>query len=339
MVPKRSPNWRELAAAKLMGAVLLEAELKGDVLVMLEGQPEVAAVARSLGARPHSWHRMALKDRRAAAWPPAGPFDAATLRLPKAKDEFQMSLHAAAASLKVGARLWVYGAGDEGVRSAGLSLGPLFVEVTTVSTGGRCRVLGAVRSSVLTGLKGTLADWAKIIPVTMLDTLRGWISYPGVFAHGKVDSGTRALIEVLSSLPGRGRVLDFACGSGLIGATVVSRNPSASVEFLDADAVALKAVIQNVSDADVILSDGYTGVRGHSYDMIVSNPPYHEGKAESRRILERLLTGAPHHLKPGGALFFVTQRRQRVASLLASTFPVTESVLDRGAYRVWRGEL
>ena len=339
MVPKRNPDWRELAAAKLMSSVLPEVELEGDVLVMLEGQPEVAAIARSLGARPHSWHRMALRDRRATAWPPAGSFDAATLRLPKAKDELQMSVHAAAVSLRIGARLWVYGAGDEGIRSARPLLEPLFKEVTTVSTGSRCRVLGAVRSSVSTGLKGALTDWTQITNMMMCDSFRDWISYPGVFAHGKVDSGTMTLIEVLSSLPRRARVLDFACGSGLIGATVLSKDSSASVEFLDADAVALKAVIQNVPDARVILSDGYSGVRGHSYDMIVSNPPYHEGKAESRQMLERLLSGAPRHLMPGGALLFVTQRRQRVKSLLASRFPVTEAVLDRGVHRVWRGEL
>ena len=339
MALKRSPDWRNIASADLMTTVLREVGLEGDLLVMLEGQPEVAAVAGALGARPRSWHRMTHADRRASAWPPAGPFDAATLRLPKAKDELQMYVHAAAASLRTGARLWVYGAGDEGIRSAGSFLEPLFEGVRTVSTGGRCRVLGAVRSPVSTGVKETLADWARITRVAMLDAPRDWISYPGVFAHGKVDSGTNALVEVVSSLARGGRVLDFACGSGLIGATVALADPSARVEFLDADAVALEAVSQNVPHAQVILSDGYAEVRGQSYDVIVSNPPYHEGKAESGRMLARLMTGAPRHLKPRGTLLFVTQRRLRVASLLDSTFPVTEVVLDRGLHRVWRGEL
>ena len=339
MALRRSPNWRDLASAELMTSVLREATLEGDVLVMLEGRPEVAAVVGALGARPHSWHRMTLADRRASAWPPAGPFDAATLRLPRAKDELQMSVHAAAASLRSGARLWVYGVGDEGIRSAKPFLEPLFEGVRTVSTGGRCRVLGAERSQVSTGVKGALADWARITRVVMPDSPRDWISYPGVFAHGRVDAGTSALVEVVSSLPKGGRVLDFACGSGLIGATVASADPSVCVEFLDADAVALEAVSQNVPDAQVILSDGYAEVRGPSYDMIVSNPPYHAGKTESGRMLERLMTGAPRHLKRGGTLLFVTQRRLRVASLLESTFPVTEVVLDRGLHRVWRGEL
>lgn len=339
MAFKRSSNWRDLAAAELMTKVLRKVDLAGDVLVMLEGRPEVAVAARRSGARARSWHRMTFADRPGSAWPPAGPFDAATLRLPRAKDELHMSVHAMAASLRAGARMWLYGARDEGVRSAMPFLEPLFEGVSTVSIGGRCRVLGAVRSSVSTGLKGVLTDWTRVTRVMMPDSPREWTSYPGVFAHGKVDAGTSALFEVVASLPKGGRVLDFACGSGLIGAAVASSDPSASVEFLDADAVALEAVSRNVPDAHVTLSDGYAGVAGRAYDVIVSNPPYHDGKAESGRMLERLVTGAPHHLKPGGALLFVTQRRLRVESLLKSTFAVTEIVLDRGLYRVWRGEL
>ena len=45
------------------------------------------------------------------------------------------------------------------------------------------------------------------------------------------------------------------------------------------------------------------------YDLIVSNPPYHEGKGETERVLEELASGAPAHLTEGGMLLLVTQRR------------------------------
>ena len=58
------------------------------------------------GWRPGTiWHRFAREGRRASAWIPAGPFAAATLRLPKAKDELDMAVHAAASVLEVGAPL------------------------------------------------------------------------------------------------------------------------------------------------------------------------------------------------------------------------------------------
>ena len=48
----------------------------------------------------------------------------------------------------------------------------------------------------------------------------------------------------------RERVLDFACGSGLLGAWVTAREPTVSVDFLDVDAVALEAVEANVPGAN-----------------------------------------------------------------------------------------
>ena len=58
-------------------------------------------------------------NAKAQAWPPAGPFDVALLRLPKAKDEQEMAAHACLSVLAPGGRLIVYGGNDEGIRSAG----------------------------------------------------------------------------------------------------------------------------------------------------------------------------------------------------------------------------
>ena len=52
------------------------------------------------------------------AWPPAGPFDPALLRLPKARDEQEMAVHAALERAAPAGRLIVYGGNDEGIRSA-----------------------------------------------------------------------------------------------------------------------------------------------------------------------------------------------------------------------------
>ena len=110
------------------------------------------------------------------------------------------------------------------------------------------------------------------------------------------------------------------------------------VDFLDVDMVALKAAWENVAGARLIPSDGFDALADERYDLIVSNPPYHEGKAQTGRVVERLVRGAPDHLANGGSLVLVTQRRLPLAALLESTFKTVEVLLDSGPHRVWVGK-
>jgi len=339
MSQKRSADWRDQAAAELMSGVLGRAGICGNVLVMLERLPGVATAVREAGGRARSWHRFAREGGRASAWTPAGPFDAATLRLPKSKDELDMAVNAAASVLKVGAPLWVYGANDEGARSAGRVIELLMGPTRTVESGGRCRVLEAVRPADAPSPRGTLEEWRRFTSLEFPGGPREWISYPGIFACGRLDAGTRALLKATRTLPVAGRrVLDFACGSGVIGAFLLALEPTARVDFLDVDAVALVAAGENVPGARLIPSDGFDALVRERYDLIVSNPPYHEGKAQTGRVVERLVCGAPDHLETGGSLVLVTQRRLPVASLMESTFDMVEVLLDAGPHRIWCGK-
>ena len=336
---KRSAHWRDQAAAELMSGVLRQAVIRGDVLVMLENLSTVATAVREAGGRARSWHRFAREGRSASAWTPEGPFEAATLRLPKAKDELDMAIHAAASVLDVGARLWVYGANDEGAGSAGRVIEPLMGPTRTVGSGGRCRVLEAVRPVHAPSPRRTLEEWRLFTSLEFPDGPREWVSYPGIFSHGRLDAGTRALLEVMRRFPVAGRrVLDFACGSGVIGAFLSALEPTARVDFLDVDAVALAAARENVPGARLIPSDGFDALEHERYDLIVSNPPFHEGKVETGRVVENLVCGAPAHLETDGSLVLVTQRRLPLAALMASTFNTVEVLLDAGPHRVWSGK-
>ncbi len=336
MAHRRGASWRDEAAARLMAKTLSGVEVEGDVLVMLEGRDDVSEAVLACGGRPHPWHRTALGGRPAAPWPDPGPFAAATLRLPKAKDELEMTVHAAAASLRPGGRLWVYGTNDEGAGASESRIRQVTGSSSTIASGGRCRVVEAVRPERWPGSRDALEAWQHTWPLDIACLPEMWISYPGVFAHGRVDAGTRALMDTIPPLSAGARVLDFACGSGLLGACVSAIEPSVSVDFLDVDTVALAAVAANLPGVRRILSDGFAGLRGERYDLILSNPPYHEGKDQTGRVLEELASDAPAHLTGKGILLLVTQRRLPVRIHLEEAFDTVEVVLDEGPYRVWR---
>ena len=64
----------------------------------------------------------------------------------RSKDALELYLHGAAGVLEPGSPIWLYGANDEGIRSAGKRLTSLFDDVTTIGTRRHCRIWLAYRS-------------------------------------------------------------------------------------------------------------------------------------------------------------------------------------------------
>lgn len=330
--------WRNEAAAELAARHLPHAVDEGPVLVMADPLPHVADVLEAASLEVETWHRRAFDGRPASPWPPPGPFAAVALRLPRAKDELEMAVHAATASLRPGGRLAVYGATDEGIKSAPRRIEPLLGDVRTAGVGNRCRVLVAERPEHVPGLRADLAAWRETFdpPVPGLDG--SWVSYPGVFAHGRLDAGTALLLDHLPTVATGARVLDFGCGSGIVAAVMRTRDPGARVHLLDVDAVALAAAEENVPGAPRILGDGLAAAGELRFDLVVTNPPYHTGKAHTLDVVEALVRDAPGHLRAGGRLVAVVQKRLPLGDLLEARFRSVRSVADDRLYRVWEAK-
>ena len=313
----RWANDPEAAADELIRRSLDAIDLKGRVLLANHAGALPALLAER-GVAAALWNRRLAGSAKAQAWPPAGPFDVALLRLPKAKDEQEMAAHACLSVLAPGGRLIVYGGNDEGIRSAGGMLERLCGEVETLATRGHGRVLAARRpadTAPSARLAGGLAldRAARRSPARVRD----WVSYPGVFAAGRIDEGTALLIGALPPLRPGDRVLDYGCGSGVIGAAALAAAPGIALDLLDNDAVALEAARENVAGARLLLGTQARRRRPHDYDAILSNPPLHKGIAEDHALLEQLIADAPAHLRPGGFLQIVVQRRVPLERLLA----------------------
>lgn len=326
--------WRDEAAAELVVRHLPALGLAAPVLVMEDPLPHVSGAAGEAGLSPVSWHRRARGGRPASAWPPPGPFGSVLLRLPRAKKELEMNLHAAASVVEAGGAVVVYGAGDEGIRSAERPLRALLGGAETRAIGNRCRLLGAERPPGIPGLRASLREWREEAPPPWRGLGR-WVSYPGVFAHGRLDDGTRRLLEALPALP-EGRVLDFGCGSGVVGAVVRLREPDRPVDLLDVDAVALEAARENVPGGEVVLGEGLSAVGGRRYAAVVSNPPFHRGKRESLEMIEGLVEALPGALREDGVAVLVAQRRLSLGDLLALRFRAVETLAEDRVFRVWR---
>lgn len=136
-------------------------------------------------------------------------------------------------------------------------------------------------------------------------------AFGGVFAGAGLDIGTRVLLEHLPDLEGRGRVVDLACGNGVVAASLALRHQALSVFASDVSAAAVAstratALANGVGDrVEVVQDDALSALPDDSVDVIALNPPFHRGAAIDERLAPHLFSDAARVLTSGGELWAV----------------------------------
>jgi 16S rRNA (guanine1207-N2)-methyltransferase len=139
------------------------------------------------------------------------------------------------------------------------------------------------------------------------------VSGSGVFARGRVDSGTSVLFREAEPQAEDGAFLDLGCGYGVVAVALAAVRPAAEVWAVDVNERALLLTRENAEAA---------GVRVHAvrpdevpedlrFTEIWSNPPIRIGK---QALHELLLTWLPR-LAPGGRAVLVVGRNLGADSL------------------------
>lgn len=179
-----------------------------------------------------------------------------------------------------------------------------------------------------------------------IDTvLRGrslrFVSDAGVFSKGDIDHGSRVLIEAME-IPDGAEVLDVGCGYGPIGISAALLAPKGHVTMIDINSRAVELARENArhngaSNVTVMESDKLSAVAGQKFDVVLTNPPIRAGKSVVHEIFEQ----ACDHLKDGGNLWIVIQKKQGAPSAVAkleSLFPVVEEMGKDKGYRIIRAQ-
>jgi 16S rRNA (guanine1207-N2)-methyltransferase len=287
-------------------------------------------ICQDFGA--YRYHQQTGADLEFCAFPEAREekYKWIILNLPRQKALLGMMLDCAASLLAEDGVLWLAGENKAGIKSADKLLKLYFGQVRKLDNARHCTLYEAGR--VLTRSpfdpRVYLQEW-------QLDCKQSEIriaSYPGVFAHGRLDAGTALLLETLTTLKPEGDVLDFACGAGLIGACVSAGYPHTNVTLLDTSALALRACEETLASnhlaGSVLASDGLSEVKG-SFDLIISNPPIHAGIKTDSRLSQRLLASVHEHIRPGGMLVLVANVHLPYENWLSQKFKrITELIVN-----------
>lgn len=155
----------------------------------------------------------------------------------------------------------------------------------------------------------------------------------GVFSRGRLDKGTRVLLEHAPDPHRRGDLLDLGCGYGPIALTLAHRRRRSTVWAVDVNTRALALTERNASAA------GLSNVRACGPDEVPddvefagiwSNPPIRSGKAALHELLRRWLP----RLADDGRAYLVVAKNLGSDSLarwlVAEGFPTTRLASSAG---------
>lgn len=228
---------------------------------------------------------------------------------------------------------------DEGARSAESDLRKLAGPVRTMSKN-HCRVFWSLPGQRQVNA-ALLEQWRTLdAPRPVVDGR--FLSRPGLFAWDRIDIASALLAECLpAGLAGRGA--DLGAGFGFLSVHLLEHCPGiGSLDVFEADARALALARTNVEAVaarrpPVRLSfhwhDVAAGVPGN-YDFIVSNPPFHQGKAEQPDLGRAFIAAAAATLTAAGSLWLVANRHLPYEAELASRFGRVRTVRDEQGFKV-----
>jgi 16S rRNA (guanine1207-N2)-methyltransferase len=232
-------------------------------------------------------------------------------QLPKSLDALREISQLAAAHSAPGVAMFLGGRVKHMSHAMNEVLGESFTDVRASLAHQKSRVLLAhgPRPAVETGWQPAAA-----YPLRQhhLD-LDLWVCAHGAaFAGTKIDIGTRFLLEFLDRmLVGAGSAVDLGCGTGIIATALARARPRLSVLATD-DSAAAASSAQATAAANglagrvqVLRDDAMSSLADASVDLIVCNPPFHQGTSVSSEVSLKLFRAAGRVLKPGGRLWTV----------------------------------
>ncbi len=199
-------------------------------------------------------------------------------------------------------------------------LGGAFAEVHATRGSGSSRCLVAARPRPGAAAAAAEHGSAEVRVHGATDTL-ALCGIGGVFGGSRADAGSLLLLHALDPAleeddPAvRGaplRALDLGSGNGLLTAYLARALPDALIVASDDDLDAVASTRATLAASglerpgiDVRWEASLASQPDASADLIVLNPPFHDGTAVDASLVQGLLDAAARVLRPGGALWFV----------------------------------
>ena len=271
---------------------------------------------------------------------PAGRRYALVLVLPpRQRDEARALLAQALQHVSDDGKVVVSIANNEGARSGQDDLERLAGPVQHLSKH-KCRVFWTTPKSQVD--RELQSQWRGFDHIqTIAD---GWLSRPGLFSWNRVDPASELLATHLpDSL--HGAVADLGSGFGYLAAQALQRCAAiTSIDLYEAEARALEPASENLrrvaeecARSHVLINTIWHDVTqglAMRYNAIISNPPFHQGRADVPGLGQRFIDVAADALEPDGEIWLVANRHLPYETTLNSRFAHVRCVAQENGFKV-----
>jgi 16S rRNA (guanine1207-N2)-methyltransferase len=268
---------------------------------------------------------------------PRFEFDLVLIKIPKTLALLEYQLYSLRGLIRTGSR--IIGAGM--TRSIHKSTIKLFEHIlgptTTSLAWKKARLIFVTRDESINA--GASPDPDRF--VVEADREYSIVSPANVFSRGRLDDGTRLLIENMPVSTRYQLIVDLGCGNGLVGLIAASLNAQASVLFSDESYMAVASARENFSaafgddrDADFKVTDCLQGIADESADLVLNNPPFHQQNTVGDAIAWKMFIEARRVLKPLGELWVVGNRHLAYHARLKKLFGACEQIASNRKFVV-----
>lgn len=164
-------------------------------------------------------------------------------------------------------------------------------------------------------------------------------NFSNVFAANKLDIGARIMLDNMPEGAFK-TIIDLGCGNGILGLRAAQLYPQAHIHFVDDSEMAIASSQYNWE------ANGLNHDQGHfhwddclthldenvSADLVLCNPPFHQGEAITDHIAWQMFLDAKRRLATGGILHVVGNRHLSYHIKLKRIFKNCTTVASNGKF-------
>ncbi len=272
---------------------------------------------------------------------PGQDFPVVMMLPPRQRDEARALFARAARQVEADGIVVAAMANDEGARSGEADFRRLFGTAQVLSKH-HCRVFWSTldKHAIDSAL---LEEWSTLDAPRPIGDGR-FVSRPGLFAWNRIDPAS-ALLAAHLPHDLSGRIADLGAGYGYLACEVLlGCSGVEAIDLYEAEARALEPARINIDrtlaqlgrqvEASIHWHDVRSGLP-HRYDAIISNPPFHQGRADQPELGQSFIAAAANALKPGGNLWLVANRHLPYEQTLGARFNNVRTVIGEHGFKVF----